>query len=144
MDLVGSSRLCLSAKESFQPMPRITTLLQLVLIAWTGASVFAEDGAQVDGKNLRIEFDGKMHSRVVAVRTERESVIGDFGPSEFIRVPGRDVTDFVLQAQKRGPISDQLGPGSRTILTGIAPSLQKTVSVTVYDAGLRTFSRFVD
>src|ERR1039457_1231242 len=124
----------LSAKESSRPMPRNTTLLPLILIAWAGAPGFAAEGARVDGQNIRIEFDGNMHSRVVAVRAGQESVIGDFTPSEFIRVSGRDVTDFSLQQQKRGPIRDQLGPGSRTILTGIAPPLRKTVTVTVYDA----------
>src|ERR1022692_2639884 len=124
----------LSAKESSRPMLRNTTLLPLILIAWAGAPGFAAEGARVDGQNIRIEFDGNMHSRVVAVRAGQESVIGDFTPSEFIRVSGRDVTDFSLQQQKRGPIRDQLGPGSRTILTGIAPPLRKTVTVTVYDA----------
>src|ERR1019366_3408498 len=124
----------LSAKESSRPMPRNTTLLPLILIAWAGAPGFAAEGARVDGQNIRIEFDGNMHSRVVAVRAGQESVIRDFTPSEFIRVSGRDVTDFSLQQQKRGPIRDQLGPGSRTILTGIAPPLRKTVTVTVYDA----------
>ena len=109
-------------------------LLQLVVIAWAGAPGFAADGARVEGKSIRIEFDANMHSRVVAVLAGKERVIGDFSPSEFIRVSGRDVTDFALQGQKRGSVRDQLGSGYRTVLTGIAPSLKKTVSVTVYDA----------
>src|ERR1022692_55281 len=114
------------------------TLLQLVVIAWAGAPGFAAEGARVDGKNIRIEFDSNMHSRVVALLAGQERVIGDFTPSEFIRVSGRDVTDFSLEDQKRGPVRDQLGSGYRTILTGIAPSLKKVVPVTVYDAFPRT------
>jgi alpha-galactosidase len=113
-------------------------LVQLVVIAWAVAPGFAAEGARVDGQNIRIEFDGHMHSRVVAMLAGQERVIGDFTPSEFIRVSGRDVTDFSLQNQKRGPVRDQLGSGSRTVLTGIAPALQKTVTVTVYDAFPRT------
>jgi alpha-galactosidase len=112
--------------------------LQLVAIAWAGAPGFAAEGARIDGKNIRIEFDSNMHSRVVALRAGQERVIGDFTPSEFIRVSGRDVTDFSLEDQKRGPVRDQLGSGYRTILTGIAPSLKKVVTVTVYDAFPRT------
>jgi len=74
----------------------------------------------------------------VAVLAGQERVIGDFTPSEFIRVSGRDVTDFSLQDQKRGLVRDQLGSGSRTILIGIAPLLRKAVTVTVYDAFPRT------
>src|SRR5580700_4112342 len=114
------------------------SLLQLVLIAWAGAPGFAAEGARVDGKNIRIEFDGNMHSRVVALLAGQERVIGDFTSSEFIRVSGREVADFSLQDQKREPVRDRLGPGSQTILTGIAPSLKKTVTVTVYDAFPRT------
>ncbi len=112
---------------------RITTLLKLILIIGANASAFAADGARVDGQSIHIEFDGKMHSRVIAVRSGQEFVIGGFSPSEFIRVSGRDVTDFSLQTQKREPIRDQFGTGSRTTLTAIAPPLQKTVTVTVYD-----------
>ncbi len=114
--------------------PVITTLLQLVLISWAVGRVSAADGARVDGQNIRIEFDANMHSRVVKLLAGQESVIGDFSPSEFIRLSNRDITDFTLQAQKREPIRDQLGSGFRTILTGIAPPLQKTVTVTVHDA----------
>jgi len=115
-------------------MPGNTTLLILALIAGAGAPVFAAEGARVEGQNIRIEFDGNMHSRVTALLGGQERVIGDFTPAEFIRVSGRDVTEFSLQEQKRGPIRDQLGPGSRTILTGIGRRLQKTVTVTVYEA----------
>jgi alpha-galactosidase len=113
-------------------------LLHLVVIAWAVAPVFAAEGARVDGKNIRIEFDGNMHSRVVAVLAGQERVIGDFTPSEYIRISGRDVTDFSLQSQKRGSVRDRLGSGYRTVLTGIAPSIKKTVTVTVYDAFPRT------
>ena len=112
--------------------------MQLVLIAWAGAPGFAAEGARVDGRNIRIDFDGDMHSRVVAVLAGQQRVIGDFTPSESIRVSGRDVTDFSLQDQKRAPVLDQLGAGSRTVLTGIAASLRKAVTVTVYDAFPRT------
>ena len=113
---------------------RTSNLLQLILIAGAGATGFAAEGAHVDGKNIRIEFDRNMHSRVVAMLGGQERIIGDFTPSEFIRVSGREVADFSLQDQKSEPIRDQLGSGSRTVLTGVAPSLQKTVTVTMYDA----------
>jgi hypothetical protein len=61
-------------------------LLQLVVLAWAGTPGFAVEGARVKGKNIRIEFDGNMHSRVVAVLAGQERVIGDFSPLEFIRV----------------------------------------------------------
>jgi len=104
------------------------------MIACLDGAGFAAGGARVDGQNIRIEFDSEMHSRVVAVWGGQERVIGDFTPSDFIRISGRAVTDFSLQDQKREPVRDRVGPGFRTVITGVAPSLRKVVTVTVYDA----------
>lgn len=94
----------------------------------------AAAGGRVQSKGIRIEFDSKMHSRVVALFGGRERVIGDFAPSDFIRISGRDVADFELRDEKREPVRDRLGPGVRTVFSGAAPSLAKKVSVTLYDA----------
>ena len=99
-----------------------------------GAPGFAAEPARVEGKNIRVEFDDTMHSRVVASLGGQERVVGDFAPSEFIRISGLDVTDFSLQKQKHERVRDRLGTGSRTTITGTSPSMKKTVAVTVYDA----------
>jgi len=112
-------------------------LSQFVLLVSIIAPAFAADKARVTGRNIRIDFDKNMHTRVVALFGGREIVIGDFSPSESIRVAGRDVTDFPLQgslsAVGSNRIHDRLGSGSATVLTGTAPSLKKTLTVTVYD-----------
>jgi len=74
---------------------------------------------RVEGKNIRIEFDAKLHSRVVAVFDGHEYVIGDFAPSETIRVGGVEVEDFAIQNT------------SGATITGSAGSLKKVVSVVV-------------
>ncbi len=89
--------------------------------------------AHIDGKNIRIDFDVSLHSRLVAKFDGKETVLGEFTPSEFINVSGNDVKDFTLADQRRSDIGDKLGTGQRFIITGTAPSLKKTVSVTVYD-----------
>jgi alpha-galactosidase len=94
---------------------------------------FAATGVRVTGRNMRIEFDGALHSRVVALTRGQERILGDFTPSEFVRISGKDVTDFNLKSQRRERVHDRLGSGMRTIITGAAPSLKKTVTVAVYD-----------
>lgn len=105
----------------------------IVALALTAASGFGAEPVRVEGKNIRIEFNTAMHSRVVAVLGGHERVIGEFAPSESIRISGRQIEDFTLHKQTREPIRDRLGAGFRTTLTGTAPSLRKTVKVTVYD-----------
>jgi alpha-galactosidase len=94
---------------------------------------FAQEAVRVEGKNIRIEFDREMHSRVVANFGGGEKVIGDFSPSEYIRVAGADVTDFANPRSQRKPFHDKLGSGFQTVITGTAPALKKTVTITVYD-----------
>ncbi|HTQ57388.1 MAG TPA: glycoside hydrolase family 36 protein [Bryobacteraceae bacterium] len=113
-------------------------VLRLLAVACWSVTACAAGSARVEGKNIRIEFDGEMRSRVVALLGGQEHAIGDFAPAEFIAVSGRDVTGFSLEHQKREPVRDAWGAGSRTILTGAAGSLRKTVTVTVYEDFPRT------
>ncbi len=105
----------------------------IVLLALMGAPGFAAEPVRVQGKAIRVEFDGSMHSRVVAMLGGQERPVGDFTDSESIRVSGREIQDFSLQKQAREPVRDRLGAGFRTVITGTAAPLKKTVAVTVYD-----------
>ena len=109
----------------------------IIVLALMAAPSFAAESASVTGRNIRIEFDKNMHTRVVALFGGREIVIGDFSPSESIRVAGRDITDFALQDEKHAigslRMRDPLGaPSALFVVTGTAPSLKKTITVAVY------------
>jgi len=108
-------------------------LLLIGAMAVTATLGTAQEVVRVEGKNIRIDFDRAMHSRVVAKFDGGEKIIGEFTPSEYIRVAGADVTDFANPRSQRKPLHDKLGSGFRTEITGTAPSLKKTVTVTVYD-----------
>ena len=110
-------------------------LLVVGLAVWlaSGSSPSASQRAQVDGRNIRIEFNGMLHSRVVAKFAGKETAMGDFAPSEFVTIAGKEIRDFALHDVKRGSVRDSLGAGQRVTLTGTAPSLKKTVAVTTYD-----------
>jgi alpha-galactosidase len=92
-------------------------------MAVTGQLASAQVAARVEGKNIRIEFDGVMHSRVAALFDGREEVIGDFRPSETIQVAGVDVKDFTMQGSRSS--------GKNTQIWGTAGSLRKEVSILV-------------
>jgi alpha-galactosidase len=88
--------------------------------------------ARVDGKDIRIEFNNNLESRVVAKFAGKDIALGNFAPSETVTVAGNEIRDFTLQNVKRGRVKDDLGGGQRVTLTGTAPSLKKTVAVTTY------------
>jgi alpha-galactosidase len=105
--------------------------LAVWLASWSGAS--ASQRVQADGRNIRIEFNEMLHSRVVAKIEGREIAIGDFAPSESLTVAGKEIRDFTVREVKRESVRDAMCAGQRVTLTGTAPSLKKTVAVTTCD-----------
>jgi len=110
--------------------PTKTSLISL--FALTVVPAFSANGLLVKGKDIQVEFNQEMHSRLIAV-FGKERVIGGFTPSESIVISGNKIDRFALQGQTSEAVHDKLGTGVRTTITGTAPSLKKTVIVTTYD-----------
>jgi alpha-galactosidase len=89
--------------------------------------------ASVQGDGIRLEFDGKMHTRVVEMG-DRGEPLGPFSESESLSTTTGPLGDFALQGQSTEPVSDALGEGRRSVLTGRAGALVKEVEVTAYAA----------
>ncbi|HEY6272237.1 MAG TPA: glycoside hydrolase family 36 protein [Terriglobales bacterium] len=109
----------------------LVVALVVLLASWSGAS--ASQRAEADGRNIRIEFNEMLHSRVVAKFEGREIAIGDFAPSESLTVAGKEIRDFTLREVKRESVRDAMCAGQRVTLTGTAPSWKKSVAVTTCD-----------
>jgi alpha-galactosidase len=92
------------------------------------------DRLRVQGPGIRLEFDQRLHSRVVARLGAREIALGGFTPAEYVSIGGAELRDFPLERQASAPVQDALGKGVRTTFSGRAPSLAKEVIATVYDA----------
>src|SRR5687767_14405850 len=88
---------------------------------------------RVEGREIVVEFNNLLHSRVMAKWNGKTVAAGAMGPSEFLTVAGSDVPDFTTTAQKRENVRDKIGTGRRWTITGTAPGLRKTVAVAVYD-----------
>src|ERR1035437_9222913 len=110
-----------------------TPVQMIVALALMAPPGFAAEAVRVDGKNIRIEFNSAMHSRLVATPGGQERAVGDFMPSEFIRVSGNEINNFALQKQTHEPIHNRLGADFRPLITGTDSAVKKTVTVTVYD-----------
>ncbi len=98
-----------------------------------GPAQGAAPAARVEGRNIVIEFDRQLQSRVTARFGGKQTVLGEFRPSEYLRAGGRDIHEFALRGVRRRAVRDQLGAGRQVILTGDAPGLRKVVRATVYD-----------
>lgn len=102
-------------------------LFWIAILAALGQFASAQQNPSVGSKNIRVEFDGSMHSRVVALLGTGEQVLsGDFTDSETIQVSGTEVKDFAIQ----GVVTSQSGAEiSVTQIKGVAGSLSKVVTV---------------
>jgi alpha-galactosidase len=117
----------------------IAAMLWMVLTTVFVASSFAlaadvrTGRPQIQGANLRIEFDNYLRSRVVARFDKKETVMGPFTASETVTTTDKPWTEFLMTSQKHERTKDAFGEGERLTVEGKAGTLTKTVSVTVYD-----------
>jgi alpha-galactosidase len=88
----------------------------------------------VGSGDIQMVFDGRMHTRLRTRLDGGDVPTGPYRPSEMVVVRGKLVTDFPLRGSRQSLVTDELGPGTRTELTGETSTLRKEVTVTSYQA----------
>jgi alpha-galactosidase len=119
-------------------MGRKAFFAALICLLFLPADFQAQPSHRLQGRNIHLEFDDSLHSRVVARFGGKDVAFGPFSASEYVSVAGADVKDFKLAGTDTRPVRDAFGPGRRLVLTGSAASLKKTVAATSYDEFPRT------
>ncbi len=104
-----------------------------VLVFFMQACSTQKSGVTVDGKNIQLLFDNKMHSKVMAKLRDRSVEIGGYSPSEFVVISGNEVKDFAFKESQKERLDDGIGKGSRFIITGIGAALRKEIAISLYD-----------
>ena len=112
-----------------------TFVLALVFASALGAS--AADASpslpQIQGEQLRIQFDRYLRSRVIARFGDKEITTGPFVASEKVEIADKVLTVFSLVSKKSDRVSDAFGAGEQLKVVGKAGPLSKEVIVTIYD-----------
>jgi alpha-galactosidase len=98
-----------------------------------GSTALLFGQARVEGKQIAVEFDSRMHSQVIANVDGKATPMGPLSASETVEVGGKTVGDFALTSQKTEDVHDKIGDGKRLVVEGKSGDLVKTVSVAVYD-----------
>lgn len=117
----------------------IFSLLAVVLIYSSAVSgrapapVRLPSKVELAGKNLIVEFDHDLRSRVIARFENKQTPLGPFGVSESLQADGRIWTQFPLISEKSERVAEGIGAGQRLTVVGKAGHLTKTVVVTAYD-----------
>jgi len=87
---------------------------------------------RIEGKNIRIEFNTSLHSRVTGLYG-KSILLGDYMPSEYLTTNGVRVEDFVYIEHHSADFTDEIGSGKRYTIIGDGLSLTKEVTVSVYN-----------
>ena len=87
----------------------------------------------VRGRGIELEFDARLHSRVVAVREGTRIEVGPFSASETVFAADGERLDFAFAEHGEEPFSDGIGAGRRHRLVGRGRDLQKTLEIVFYD-----------
>jgi alpha-galactosidase len=106
----------------------------LASLPFLAASLSAQPvapAARVDGEGIRLEFDARMRSRVVATFAG-EVALGPFEESETLLTTAGALGDFTLESHEEAAVIDALGQGRRVTLAGHVGRIAKRVDVTAY------------
>src|SRR5438270_12701616 len=85
--------------------------------------------AEIQTANLRIEFDKKMRSRVIARFGGKDIAMGGFSASETVKGTERSWDDFAMVSQTHERITDIYGTGEKLTLAGTSGFLRNNLSV---------------
>src|SRR3974390_656388 len=98
-----------------------------------GVAGRARENPQLQGPNLRIEFDRNLQSRVIARFNNKETAMGPYTASESVMSADHVWSELALTVSKHEHVSDSFGAGEQLIVTGKSEALIKTVTVTMND-----------
>src|ERR1019366_3366980 len=89
----------------------VTLALMLSSGSRTGAANLAVDKPQIQGANLRIEFDHNLRTRVIARFDNKETTMGPFAATESVAAGDKTWTEFPLTDKKSERVHDAFGVG---------------------------------
>ena len=89
--------------------------------------------AQIEAKNLEMEFDHNLRSRVIARFEGKQISLGPFAASERVTTSTGILAEFPFISKHSERITDNIGAAQRLTIIGKASNLTKTVKVTIYD-----------
>ncbi len=94
----------------------------------------APTAASISNKNVTLEFDGALRSRVIAHFGGTDTVLGPALASEVLLLNGKELNEFALTSQSLTQAQGTLGTAHRLTVIGIQGTIRKTETVDAYDS----------
>ena len=90
--------------------------------------------AVISAKNITLEFDRSMGSRVISQFGDTKTALDGMQASEILLLDGRELGQFELKNQSTANVQGRLGPAHRLTLTGTSGAIQKTETIDSYSS----------
>lgn len=131
----NSSRYLKLRARRFSSLWATAAALAIVFASSLGARAAdkSRNTPQIQGENLRVEFDRSLRSRVIARLGGKEITMGPFVASERVATADKTWSMFSLVSEKSEHVSDVFGAGAQLKVVGKSGPLTKEVTVTIYD-----------
>lgn len=89
---------------------------------------------RIDGGKISVEFNDKLHSRIISRLNNKDLVLGDFNESEYITcADGKKIADFQLVEFNQTNMTDNIGQGKESKITGKNDKVIKNLKIISYD-----------
>lgn len=117
---------------------KIITSLYLfltIIIELTCTNVIARNNKIINasGKEISIEFDNRLYSRIISKINGREKILTGFTSSEFLSADGMDIKIFNQKGYKSSVFEDSIGQGKIYEITGSSAKLSKVIIIKSYN-----------
>jgi alpha-galactosidase len=96
-------------------------------------SIGCEKGIIIEGKEITIEFDQKLFSRVISKIDGESIVLGEFGASEYLKAGANLWTIFTYKSNTTKKVDDLIGKGTLYTITGESELFRKSINAVVYE-----------
>jgi len=112
---------------------------KILFLSFTALLICASCARQpsISGKHFQIEFNHKLHSKIILQGIGEQPLMSNYQPSEILVLKKQSIRDFNLQNFKQTTFTDSLGKGLALNITGIFSNdslkIEKQVQVKIYE-----------
>jgi alpha-galactosidase len=111
----------------------ILFILSIVTTIRVYASLSDTDKIKIEGGNICIEYNNNLYSRIFSNIDGHSIVLGNFSPSEFVKVEGKIIDDFKFDSLSSSTTEDKIGKCKQHKIFSSSSLLKKIINITGYE-----------
>ena len=114
---------------------KVLVYLFLITVVDSAEAMIVAQGnkmIKVEGKEISIEFDGRLNCRIISRLHGQDTILSDFKPSEYVRADGVEIKKFKFAKYTCSDFEDPIGAGKKYEIISSSPKLSKVLTIKSY------------